>query len=145
MDSFLSKLANPFTGLAHWLLRLALGIDFFLHGYGKLPISEGFINWLGSQGVYSPEIMSYAVAWGEMLAGIGIILGGILPNISVSLGNVVTRLSGGTIGVIMIGALYVAHSNWNIFFGERGAVLFASEQLCLLILGIYFAIKGNQY
>jgi uncharacterized membrane protein YphA (DoxX/SURF4 family) len=144
MDSFLSKLASPFTGLAHWLLRLGLGIDFFLHGYGKLPISEGFINWLGLQGVYSPEIIAYAVAWGEMLAGIGIILGGILPNISVSLGNVVTRLSGGTIGVIMIGALYVAHSNWNIFFGERGAVLFASEQLFLLILGIYFAIKGNQ-
>ena len=46
--------------------------------------------------------------------------------------------------VIMIGALLVAHSNWSIFFGERGSILFASEQLFLLLLGTYFAIKGNE-
>ena len=59
------------------------------------------------------------------------------------LGNVVTRLSGGAIGIIMIGAIMIAHSDWGIFTGERGAVLFASEQLFLLLLGVYFAIRGN--
>jgi hypothetical protein len=43
----------------------------------------------------------------------------------------------------MIGALLLAHSDWGIFFGERGSILFASEQLFLLLLGTYFAIKGN--
>ena len=43
----------------------------------------------------------------------------------------------------MIGAIMIAHSDWGILTGERGAVLFASEQLFLLLLGIYFAIKGN--
>ena len=37
----------------------------------------------------------------------------------------------------------IAHSDWGIFTGERGAVLFASEQLFLLLLGVYFAIRGN--
>jgi uncharacterized membrane protein YphA (DoxX/SURF4 family) len=64
--------------------------------------------------------------------------------LSGAIGNLITRLSGGAIGIIMIGAITIAHSNWGIFFGERGSVLFASEQLFLLLLGIYFAIKGNQ-
>jgi uncharacterized membrane protein YphA (DoxX/SURF4 family) len=81
------------------------------------------------------------VAWGEVLAGLGIILGGLIAG---TIGSLITRISGGAIGVIMIGAISIAHSNWGIFFGERGSVLFASEQLFLLLLGIYFAIKGNQ-
>ena len=54
-----------------------------------------------------------------------------------------TRVSGGAVGVIMICALLIAHSDWSIFTGERGAVLFASEQLFLLLVGVYFAIRGN--
>jgi uncharacterized membrane protein YphA (DoxX/SURF4 family) len=81
------------------------------------------------------------VAWGEVLAGLGIILGGLVSGV---IGNLLTRISGGAIGVIMIGAILIAHSNWGIFFGERGSVLFASEQLFLLLLGTYFAIKGNK-
>ena len=38
MNSFLSKMANPFIDIAHWLLRLSLGISFFIHGWGKLPL-----------------------------------------------------------------------------------------------------------
>ena len=72
-----------------------------------------------------------------------IIFGGLIGVKASVLGNVVTRLSGGAIGVIMIGALLIAHSNWSFFTGESGSVLFASEQLFLLLLGIYFAIKGN--
>ena len=42
--------------------------------------------------------------------------------------------------IIMINALIIAHSHWSIFIGERGAVLFASEQLFLLVLGLFFLI-----
>ena len=83
------------------------------------------------------------IAWGEILAGLGILLGGLIGTKAAILGNVVTRLSGGAIGIIMIGAILIAHSDWGFFFGERGAVLFASEQLFLLLLGVYFAIRGN--
>jgi len=135
LNNFLEKLARPLSGTADWLIRLGLGISFFLHGFGKLPLDES--GWLASNIGYPTALM---VAWGEVLAGLGIILGGLLSGI---IGNLLTRISGGAIGVIMIGAILIAHSNWGIFFGE-GRTLFASEQLFLLLLGIYFAIKGNQ-
>ena len=144
INNLLETLANPFKPVAHWILRLGLGISFFLHGYGKLPISEGFVGWLGSKGVPMAETTAYLVAWGEILAGLGIIIGGVLAKPMFQLGHLVTRVSGGAIGVIMIFALLIAHSDWGIFFGERGSVLFASEQLFLLLLGTYYAIKGNR-
>ena len=144
INNFFDGIAAPLNGVANWLLRLGLGIAFFLHGYGKLPISEGFVGWLSSKGVPMAETAAYLVAWGEILAGLGIIIGGLIINKMSELGHLITRVSGGAIGVIMIFALLIAHSDWGIFFGERGSVLFASEQLFLLLLGIYFAIKGNK-
>jgi len=87
--------------------------------------------------------MTYLVAWGEMLAGITIIIGGLLIKSIPVLSNLLTRLSGAGIIIIMISALIIAHADWNIFIGERGKVLFASEQLFLLTIGLYFFIKGN--
>ena len=136
LNNFLEKLAKPLNGFADWIIRLGLGISFFLHGFGKLPLNES--GWLASNLGYPIALM---VAWGEVLAGLGVILGGLIAG---TIGSLITRISGGAIGVIMIGAISIAHSNWGIFFGERGSVLFASEQLFLLLLGIYFAIKGNQ-
>ena len=144
INSLLETLATPFKPIAHWILRLGLGIAFFLHGYGKIPISEGFVNWLSSKGLPGASVIAPLVAWGEILAGLGIILGGILASRMEVLGSVITRTSGGAIVVIMIGALLIAHSDWSIFIGERGSVLFASEQLFLLLLGAYFAIRGNE-
>jgi len=143
INNVLDRVAAPLNGMADWLLRLGLGIAFFLHGYGKLPISEGFVGWLGSKGVPMAEATAYLVAWGEILAGLGIIVGAIIAKRVAELGHFVTRMSGGAIGVIMIFALLIAHSDWGIFFGERGSVLFASEQLFLLLLGIFYAIRGN--
>ena len=144
INSFLDRIAAPLNGVADWLLRLGLGIAFFLHGYGKLPISEGFVGWLGSKGVPMAEVTAYLVAWGEILAGLGIIVGAILAKPMTQLGHLITRLSGGAIGFIMIFAILIAHSDWGIFFGERGSILFASEQLFLLLLGTFYAIKGNK-
>ena len=143
LNKFLERLASPFFNIAHWILRLGLGISFFLHGFGKLPISPGFVQWLGSKGVFAPEVFAPLLAWGEILAGLGIIVGGILVSTN-SLGNIITRISGGAVGVIMISAIFIAHSDWALFVGERGQVLFASEQIFLLLLGLYFAIRGNE-
>ena len=143
LNNLLERAASPLKAYANCLLKIGLGISFFLHGYGKLPISEGFVGWLTSKGISSASVVAPMIAWGEILAGLGILLGGLIGIKAAILGNLVTRLSGGAIGIIMIGAIMIAHSDWGIFTGERGAVLFASEQLFLLLLGIYFAIKGN--
>ena len=143
INSFLNRLFSPFYNYAHFLLRITLGISFFLHGYGKFKIIDGFASFLGSQGILYPKLMTYLVAWGEMLAGITIIIGGLLINSLPILANLLTRISAFSIIIIMICALIIAHSDWSIFIGERGKVLFASEQLFLLTLGLYFFVKGN--
>ena len=145
LNDLLEKLARPLKDYSTCLLRIGLGVSFFLHGYGKVPIQQGFIAWLASKGLPFAELTAFLVAWGEMLAGIGILIGGLIGLSSPVVGNIITRLSGGAVMVIMIGALLLAHSNWGIFFGERGSILFASEQLFLLLLGTYFAIKGNDH
>ena len=143
INSFLNRLFSPLYIYAHFLLRITLGISFFLHGYGKFKIIDGFTNFLGSQGILYPKLMTYFVAWGEMLAGITIIIGGLLIKLLPVLSNLLTRLSGAGVIIIMISALIIAHADWSIFIGERGKVLFASEQLFLLTIGLYFFIKGN--
>ena len=143
LNNLLEGIASPLKAYANCLLRIGLGLSFFLHGYGKVPINEGFVGWLVSKGISSASVVAPLIAWGELLSGLGILLGGLIGTRAAILGNLVTRLSGGTIGVIMIGAIIIAHSDWGFFIGERGSVLFASEQLFLLLLGIYFAIKGN--
>ena len=62
------------------------------------------------------------------------IIGGFLG----ATGHLVTRLGGCAVAVIMIGALLIAHPDWLIT-----QKLFMSEQIFLLALGTYFAIRGN--
>ena len=143
LNDILEKTASPLKGYANYLLRIGLGVSFFLHGYGKIPIQENFVNWLSTKGIPFAETTAHLIAWGEMISGIGILLGGLIGTKASVTGNLVTRLSGGAVMVIMIGALLIAHSHWGVFFGERGYILFASEQLFLLLVGTYFGIKGN--
>ena len=136
LNKALDSMAKPFSGIAPWLLRLSLGISFFLHGYGKFPLPpQKMVVWFESKGIIWPELITSLVALGEVIAGIGIVLGGLLFN---QLGNLITRLSGGAVVVIMIGAFAIAHPDWFITKD-----LFMSEQIFLFILGLYFAIKGN--
>jgi uncharacterized membrane protein YphA (DoxX/SURF4 family) len=136
LNNALDSMAKPFSGISPWLLRLSLGISFFLHGYGKFPLPpQKMVVWFESKGIIWPELITSLVALGEVIAGIGIILGGLLFN---QLGNLITRLSGGAVVVIMIGAFAIAHPDWFITKD-----LFMSEQIFLFILGLYFAIKGN--
>ena len=129
--------SNFFTKIAFLLVRITLGISFFLHGWGKLPLPpEKLAPWFESMGMFAPEFVASLVAVGEMLSGIGIILGGI---ISGSLGAIITRLSAFSIFIIMIGALYLAHSDW--FINEK---LFKSEQIYIFVLSIFFLINGNR-
>ena len=137
LNNALDSMAKPFSGIAPWLLRLSLGISFFLHGYGKFPLPpQKMVVWFESKGIIWPELITSLVALGEVIAGIGIVLGGLLFN---QLGNLITRLSGGAVVVIMIGAFAIAHPDWFITKD-----LFMSEQIFLFLLGTYFAIRGNK-
>ena len=137
LNNLLESIANPLMPITPWLLRLGLGISFILHGVGKFPLPpERMVTWFESMGYMYPELVTSLVALGEVGAGAGIILGGLLKN---KVGDLVTRLSGGAVGVIMIGAILIAHSDWLVT-----PKLFMSEQIFLFLLGTYFAIRGNK-
>ena len=136
VNNFMNKLSKPFDPLAEWLLRLGLGIAFILHGLQKFPLPpEKMTKWFTSLGYPYPDIVTSAVAVGEVLAGVGVIIGGLFAN---HVGNIITRLSGGVVFVIMTGAFIIAHGDW--FITKK---LFMSEQIFLFILGVFFFIRGN--
>jgi uncharacterized membrane protein YphA (DoxX/SURF4 family) len=137
LNNLLESIAKPLMPITPWLLRLGLGTSFILHGYGKFPLPpEKMVTWFESMGYMYPEIVTSLVALGEVGAGAGIIFGGLLNN---HVGNLITRLSGGAVAVIMLGAIFIAHSDWLIT-----KKLFMSEQIFLFLIGLYFAIKGNK-
>ena len=137
INNLLESIAKPLMPITPWLLRLGLGISFILHGVGKTPLPpEKMVPWFESMGYMYPEVVTSLVAIGEIAAGVGIILGGLINNRA---GHLMTRLSGGAVGVIMIGAILIAHSDWLVT-----KKLFMSEQIFLFLLGTYFAIRGNK-
>ena len=141
INARLDSISSPFNNIAPWFFRIALGIAFFLHGYKKLPApfmmeeQHRMVTWFESIFIPMPEVFVSTVILVEILGGAGIILGGL---ISGHIGNLITRISGGAVGVIMIGAIVIAHADWLVT-----KKLFMSEQIFLFLLGTYFAIKGN--
>ncbi|MDA9591789.1 DoxX family protein [Pelagibacteraceae bacterium] len=132
LDNRINNIFEGATFLAPWLIRLGLGIAFIIHGYNKFPLPpQGLINYFG----FSPALATF-VALSEVFAGLIIIVGGLLNN---SLGNLITRLGGLMVVVIMIFAFSIAHQEWFIT-----VKLFTSEQIFLFLIGLFFMIKGNK-
>ena len=132
LDNKINNILGGIDFLAPWVIRLGLGIAFIIHGYNKFPLPpQGLINYFG----FSPALATF-VALSEVFAGLIIIVGGLLNN---SLGNLITRLGGLMVVVIMIFAFSIAHQEWFIT-----VKLFTSEQIFLFLIGSYFMIKGNK-
>ena len=130
LDNKINKIFSSLEFLAPWLIRFGLGIAFALHGLGKFPLPpQGLSNYLGAS-------LASFVAISELGAGLILIIGGFIKG---SAGNLATRFAGGTIVVIMISALSLAHRDWFIT-----TKLFTSEQIFLLIIALYFLIRGNK-
>ncbi|MDC1100807.1 DoxX family protein [Methylophilaceae bacterium] len=131
IDNIMNAILSHFYHLSPWLIRLGLGISFIFHGLSKFPLPpQKLIDYFG----FSPELASF-VAISELGAGILLILGGFLKG---HVGNLVTRFAAGVIVIVMTFAFILAHSDWFIT-----PKLFMSEQIFLMIIGLYFFIKGN--
>ena len=132
LDNKINNILGGLDFLAPWLIRLGLGIAFIIHGYNKFPLPpQGLIEYFD----LSPTIAS-TVAISELLSGLVLIISGFIKN---PIGNLLTRLSGLNISVLMVSILLFAHQDWLIT-----KKLFVSEQIFLLIGGLYFLIKGNR-
>ena len=132
LDNKINNILGGLDFLAPWVIRMGLGIAFIIHGYNKFPLPpQGLINYFG----FSPALATF-VALSEVFAGFVIIVGGLLNN---SLGNLITRLGGLMVVVVMIFAFSIAHQEWFITIK-----LFTSEQIFLFLIGFYFLIRGNK-
>ena len=128
VNSFFSNI----DALASLIFRFGIGTAFIIHGLGKFPLPpQGLIEYFGL-----PPLLASIVAVSELMSGLALILGGFLKN---PFGNLLTRLSGLNITILMITILIFSHKDW--FFTTK---LFTSEQIFLLIGGVYFLIKGNR-
>ena len=132
LNKKLDQIFNNFTFITPWLLRISLGVSFIFHGYGKFPLPpQKLIDYFG----FSETLASF-VAISELTAGMLLILGGFIKS---HLGELTTRFGSMLIVIIMIVALGLAHRDWFIT-----PKLFMSEQIFLLIIGLYFLIRGNK-
>ena len=135
MQNLNTKINNFFSNIdasASLIFRFGIGIAFIIHGTNKFPLPpQGLIEYFS----LSPVLAS-TVAISELLSGLVLIISGFIKN---PLGNLLTRLSGLNITILMVSILVFAHKDWFVT-----TKLFTSEQIFLLIGGIYFLIKGNE-
>ena len=90
---------------------------------------QGLSNFLGSS-------LASFVTISELGAGLILIIGGFVKG---PIGNLATRFAGGTIVIIMTSAFSLAHRDWFIT-----TKLFTSEQIFLLLIGLYFLLRGKR-
>ena len=88
LKSVLKKIPD-FKG-ANFLIRVPLAIVFILQGLSKLPLNISDAETYGL-----PMTVWFFVAWGELLSGIGLLIGGLLVTKKLnSYGGLLTRFCG---------------------------------------------------
>ena len=135
MNQSIKKINNFFSNfesLGSLSLRLAVGVAFIIYGIGKFPLPpEGLVEYFGL-----PPLLASVVAISEVSSGIILIIAHFIKN---PIGDILTRLVGLNIVVLMVCIFAVAHRDW--FITKQ---LFTSIQIFLLIGGFYFLVKGNK-
>ena len=95
--------------LSHWLLRVPLAIVFIQQGLSKFPVTVE-----DAEAFELPLLVWWVVAYGELGAGIGLLIGGFFAAklISISFipefGDMLTRFSGITICSITTGIIWIS-------------------------------------
>lgn len=87
------KLNGKLSTYAPLLLRIALGVVFLVHGFGKLTDIQSTIGFFGKIGIPLSGFFTWVVALVEFLGGILVLTG------------LYTRIAAGLIAVVMIVAM----------------------------------------
>ena len=117
-----------------WLLRIPLAIVFLQQGLSKLPIA------LEDAQVFElPMLVWVFVVLGELGAGIGLIIGGLIQRLWSTIADMVTRFSGFVIGCIATGVIWVGQPD-NLI----DVLLYDNLHVFLWAGGLFFALKGNR-
>ena len=131
----------PDLSLSHILLRIPLALVFITQGFSKLPFDAAV-----GEGFGLPALVWWFVVYGEIAAGIGLLLGGLvtlpgvkdIPAVAV-IGDVLTRFSGIVMCCIATGVI------WTVIKPESLVTFIVTDYLhfSLWAGGLYFALRGN--
>jgi len=131
----------PDISLSHILLRIPLALVFINQGLSKLPFDPAVGAGLGL-----PSLVWWFVCYGELAAGLGLLVGGLttLPRIKEShvvavSGDILTRFSGIVMCCIATGII------WTVIKPESLLTFIITDYLhfSLWAGGLYFALRGN--
>jgi putative oxidoreductase len=119
---------NKLSPIVHWGLRLSLAATFIYHGLGKFPVEQT----AAAMGMPSFAILLIGLV--EIIGGVCLIAGALVSR------DVLTRIGGLCVIVIMVGAIGLVHAKngWDVM---KGGMEF---QVLMLAVGLYFAAKGNE-
>ena len=122
--------------LSHWLFRIPLAIIFIQQGMSKLPVS---IEDAESFGL--PYLVWWFVTYGELGAGLGLIVGGRLNTDKLWpwIGDMLSRFSGIVICCIMTGVIWVGEPESLL-----DVILYDNLHVFLWVGGLFFALRGNR-
>ena len=121
--------------MSHWLLRIPLAIVFIQQGLMKIPVDIAEAESFGLS-----YLVWWFVAYGELLAGIGLLIGGVMMYSWWSwIGDLLTRFSGFVVGCIMTGVIWIGQpsSVWDV-------ILYDNLHVLLWVGGLYFALRGQK-
>ena len=130
--------------LSHWLLRIPLAIVFLQQGFSMLPFSvEDAESW----GL--PYLVWWFVVYGEIGAGIGLLVSGILVTKIAGdyvwdfwlqdLGDLLTRFSGIVICCIATGVIWIGQPTSLL-----DVILYDNLDVFLWVGGLFFALRGSR-
>ena len=116
-----------------WLLRVPLAIVFLQQGISKLPISAE-----EASGYELSMLVWTFVVLGEIGAGIGLIVGGLVQKLWSWIADMITRFSGFVIGSIATGVIWIGQPESLV-----DVLLYDNLHVFLWAGGLFFALKGN--
>lgn len=137
MNNIMNRI--PEFCLSHWLLRIPLAIIFIQQGLSKFPVTLD-----GAESFDLPYIVWWFAAYGELGAGIGLLISGfmsfkMLRPWVIDLGDMFTRFCGITICSIMTGVIWVGEPE-----SFMDVILYDNLHVLLWVGGLFFALRGNR-
>ena len=131
----------PDFSLSHILLRIPLALVFISQGLSKLPFDPAM-----GAGFGLPALVWWFVCYGEVAAGIGLLVGGLatvprirdIPAVAVA-GDMLTRFSGIVMCCVITGVI------WTVIKPESLVTFILTDYLhfSLWAGGLYFGLRGN--
>ncbi|MEM0900712.1 MAG: hypothetical protein AAGI92_12265 [Pseudomonadota bacterium] len=129
INSAMPKL--PSIQPAHWLIRIPIAGVILQQASFKFPLTA-----LDAEANGLPFFLWALAAIGEVGAGLGLLIGGLLPG---RVGDILTRVSAASIAIIVMGVIYV------VYWAPLGDILIANQLHILLLVGaLFLMLRGNE-